>query len=83
MNTTEVGEEIREKRKVMGLRAYQLAQKLGVSAVYITQMEKSGKMPSPELFRKLYHYLGLSKESLEGYIQSRVIGLGFKVGIKE
>ena len=41
------GTILREARTICGLKGYELAKKVGVNPVYITQIEKHDKLPSP------------------------------------
>ena len=47
------GKRIRKLREEGGLKVYQLAELAGVHPVYITQIEKHGKLPSLSLVEKL------------------------------
>ena len=47
------GKAIREQRKKLKLKVYELANKVGVNPVYITQIEKQGKLPSLEVVKKI------------------------------
>lgn len=58
------GDVIRQKREAVGMKVFELADKVGVNPVYITQIEKHGKLPSSEVMRKIGHLLG-SKDYLE------------------
>jgi len=40
------GAALRERRKLSELKVYELAKKVGVNPVYITQIEKHGMLPS-------------------------------------
>lgn len=53
-----VGDLIRKKREELGLKVYELAKKAGVNPVYITQIEKHGKLPSDSVFGKIEKALG-------------------------
>lgn len=47
------GMAVRESRKQCGLKVYELAKKVGVDPVYITQIEKHGKLPSPLVMKRI------------------------------
>ena len=46
----DLGKIIRDRRKKLGLKVYELAKKAGVNPVYITQIEKNFKTPAPSVF---------------------------------
>lgn len=46
------GEWLKEQRKEHGLRQEHLAQKLGVTRVYLSRLENDHEQPSTELLRK-------------------------------
>lgn len=52
-----IGEIIRKKRKEMGLKVYELARKVGVHPVYITQIEKHSKLPSSAVIKNIQSVL--------------------------
>ena len=52
-----LGQNIRDKRLALGLKVYELAQKVEVNPVYITQIEKHGKLPSPSIIERIEHAL--------------------------
>lgn len=52
-----LGVIIRKKRKKIALKIYELARKVGVHPVYITQIEKHGKLPSPIVMKKISNIL--------------------------
>jgi len=47
------GTILREARILCGLKGYELAKKAGVNPVYITQIEKHDKLPSPLVMKKI------------------------------
>lgn len=57
-----LGAAIRKKREVRGLKVYELADIVGVDPVYITRIEKHGKLPSPLIMEKISE--ALSDEDL-------------------
>jgi len=48
-----IGQKIRRRRVERGLKVYDLAKKVGVNPVYITQIEKHNKFPSPAIMKKI------------------------------
>jgi transcriptional regulator with XRE-family HTH domain len=48
-----LGVAIRKKRERLGLKVYELADVAGVDPVYITRIEKQGKLPSPLIMEKI------------------------------
>ena len=53
-----LGALIRKRREKCGLKVFELAKKFGVSAVYITQIEKHNKIPPYDLYIKIETALG-------------------------
>ncbi len=51
------GAAIRIRRQSLGLKAYELAHDVDVSPVYITQIEKHGKLPSPDIMERICNAL--------------------------
>ncbi len=52
------GQIIREARQAKGLKVYELAERISVNPVYITQIEKHNKLPSPAVIRSIVYILG-------------------------
>lgn len=52
-----LGVTIRKIRNELDLKVYELAKEVGVSPVYITQIEKHGKLPSPAVMKKISEVL--------------------------
>jgi len=52
-----LGAIIRKERKKIALKIYEFARKVGVSAVYITQIEKHGQLPSPVIMKRISNIL--------------------------
>ena len=48
-----LGISIRDHRKKKGLKVYQLADKVGVSPEFITEVERGYKYPSPKVLTKI------------------------------
>src|ERR1700733_10301716 len=48
-----IGNLIRERRKYLKLKVYELAQKVEISPVYITQIERYNKLPSLEVYKRI------------------------------
>jgi len=61
-----LGEVIRERRKEIGLKVYELADKVGVNPVYITQIEKHNKVPSEAVITEIGKVL---KKDFSRYFQ--------------
>jgi transcriptional regulator with XRE-family HTH domain len=57
-----IGAAIRKRREERNLKVYELADAVGVDPVYITRIEKHGKLPSPLIMEKISK--ALSDESL-------------------
>ena len=72
LNKTNFGATIRGLRKSYGWRAYELAKKVGVNPVYITQIEKHNKLPSIHVMKKIFDALH-SPELLEDYIKIKYL----------
>ncbi len=51
------GAAIRIRRESLSLKAYELANDIDVSPVYITQIEKHGKLPSPDIMERICNAL--------------------------
>lgn len=58
----EILEEIIQRRKKKGLTQQQLADKVGISRVYLSRIENGQVEPSRILFRKIMLTLGISAE---------------------
>lgn len=62
------GNELRNIRKYKGLKAKDVAELVGVSAMYISEIERDKKIPSDELITKLSKIYGVEeKELFEGF----------------
>ncbi|MDD5409290.1 MAG: helix-turn-helix transcriptional regulator [Candidatus Omnitrophica bacterium] len=48
-----LGAAIRKRREKLGLKVYELADAVDVDPVYITRIEKHGKLPSPLIMEKI------------------------------
>jgi transcriptional regulator with XRE-family HTH domain len=57
VNSVDIGKKIREKRISYNLMVKDLASFVDVSGVYITQIEKHGKLPSIRIFKKICVFL--------------------------
>ena len=64
-----LGSEIRKYRKATGDRVYQLADKVGVTPEFITQIELGSKYPTIKVLRKISKALG--KNLLPLYLKER------------
>ncbi|MFC1674608.1 helix-turn-helix domain-containing protein [Candidatus Omnitrophota bacterium] len=54
-----IGQLLRSNRQRKGLKVYELAKLVKVNPVYITQIEKGYKLPSPETFLKIIKHLDI------------------------
>lgn len=52
------GAELKKIRLAHGIKAFELAEKIGVHQTYVTHIEKRGKIPSPEVFDKIKQVFG-------------------------
>ena len=66
-----LGIKIRKRRQELGLKVYELAKKIGVNAVYVTQIEKHGKLPSPVVFKRIEKALELDPHFQKLYINKK------------
>ncbi len=66
-----VGALIRKRREKLGLKVFELAKKVGVSAVYITQIEKHNKLPPYDLFMKIESVLGRDSDIYLPYLKTK------------
>ena len=64
MNKLSLGDRIKEARKKLKLTQDQLAEKLDVSCVYLSELERNIKMPSMPLFIRLVEELDVSADYL-------------------
>lgn len=55
-----LGEAIRDQRKQLKLKVYELAKKINVHPTYITYIEKHNRLPSLEIIAKLEKVLGIN-----------------------
>lgn len=53
MRNIEFGRAIRKRRLERSLKVFQLAEQISVDPVYITQIEKHGKLPSPAVMERI------------------------------
>ncbi len=53
-----LGTAIRKRREYVNLKVYELERKAGVNPVYITQIEKHDKLPSPPVMKRIANVLG-------------------------
>ena len=58
-----LGQKIRKRREELGLKVYEFAKKVGVNPVYITQIEKHGKLPSLKVLKAIVDNLNTDKPS--------------------
>ena len=64
MEKQNMGDRIREVRKKRNLTQEQLAEKLGVTFTYVSELERNLKMPSMPLFIRLVEELDVSADYL-------------------
>jgi len=64
-----LGTAIRKRREMLGLKIYEVANKVGVDPVYITQIEKHGKLPSPLTMQKIIDEVMLPNEVFKIYLK--------------
>ena len=67
-----IGATIRKLREGQGLKAYELANKVGVNPVYITQIEKHNKLPSFFVMKQISDSLR-NPELLEVYVKMKCL----------
>lgn len=53
MKDINIGKAVRKKRIERGLKVYELARRVSINPVYITQIEKHGKLPSASIMKKI------------------------------
>lgn len=71
MNTTNIGQTIRDRRESRGLKVYELAILVCVDPVYITQIELHNKLPSLRLFTNIYYALDFEKDFFIQYLNTK------------
>ena len=59
MTKTEIGQKIKERRKIMSLPQSQLANYTGLSVVTLSQIESGKANPSFETLNEIFHFLNL------------------------
>ncbi len=64
----DLGMAIRKRRLELGLKVYELANKVKVNPVYITQIEKHNSPPSIRIFRAIEKVLKLDEKLRKTYI---------------
>lgn len=65
------GEVLREKRKERGLTQEVLAQKAGITPVYVSQLERGLKSPSLWTIARLSKVLGVSMRKIVGAVEDK------------
>lgn len=73
MGKDHIGVKIRQRRQELGLKVYELAEKVGVNPVYITQIERHGKLPSSEVFLKIEEALNFHSEIRDQYLFNKYL----------
>jgi len=58
MKDIDLGKAVRKRRIERGLKVYELARRVGIDPVYITQIEKHGKLPSIPVMEAISDVLG-------------------------
>jgi transcriptional regulator with XRE-family HTH domain len=58
MEDIDLGKAVRKRRIERGLKVYELARRVGINPVYITQIEKHGKLPSIPVMEAISDVLG-------------------------
>ncbi len=59
MTKTEIGQKIKEKRKIMSMPQSQLANYTGLSVVTLSQIENGKANPSLDTLNEIFHFLNL------------------------
>ena len=67
------GDRIKEARKAAGITQAQLANKLGISYVGVSQWENNLRNPKHETLKRIASALGVSVGSLLGYEEEKVV----------
>ena len=75
MNLYSIGKNIRKYRTSKGMRQEDLAEKTGLTAVYIGMLERGEKLPSLETFINIANALEISSDVL----LCEVLSVGYKI----
>lgn len=59
MTKTEIGQKIKERRKIMSMSQSQLANYTGLSIVTLSQIESGKANPSLDTLNEIFHFLNL------------------------
>jgi len=59
MTKIEIGQKIKEKRKIMSMPQSQLANYTGLSVVTLSQIENGKANPSLDTLNEIFHFLNL------------------------
>ncbi len=73
LNVRELGDYIREQRRVAQISLRQLARQAGVSNPYLSQIERGLRKPSAEILQQIAKGLRISAEAL--YVQAGILDL--------
>ena len=73
-----LGELIRARRKKLGLKVKDLAKEVGIHPVYMTQIEKHNKLPSPAVYNNIEKILGTNLRKI--YLKEKYPKLSKQVG---
>lgn len=76
MKLFSLGKGIRDKRKELGLTIEGLANKIGVSRRYLSQIELHDRVPSPSVFKEIEKTLKLGPNFQKQYIQKKYSDFG-------
>jgi len=67
MDITIIGSRIREQRKTRKMSTEKFAEAVGLSTVYLGEIERGERVPSLKSFTAIVNYLGISADSLLSY----------------
>lgn len=59
MTKNEIGQKIKERRKIMAMPQTQLASYTGLSVVTLSQIERGKANPSLDTLNEIFHFLNL------------------------
>ncbi len=66
MNRVSMGQQIRDKRKLMGMTLEELAERLDVTVSFMGHIERDTRAPSVDTLKKICIVLDLSADDLLG-----------------
>jgi ribosome-binding protein aMBF1 (putative translation factor) len=84
-NSTNLGDQIRNARGRLGLSQVALAEKIGISGSYLSNIESGNARPSTKIWPKIKEALNSSDvepegDSLEDLIQ-KIVDMGYSVTV--